>query len=80
MDSFNPQYWYRDSTGQLQKLIYCRLCHAGSFKQEDKGTKFKIMAMNEIYCIKCYGYQRFEDLEETSNIPVQDLLDPKDLS
>jgi hypothetical protein len=52
MTELNPKYWYIDSNGVVKKYIYCKLCHAGPFKEIEEELKFKFLGVG-FYCISC---------------------------
>lgn len=55
LGDLNPKFWYVDDAGKIKKLIYCKLCHAGPFKEFQKKTCFNFFGMGEKdpYCISC---------------------------
>lgn len=57
----NPKYWYVDDFGNIKKLIYCKLCHAGPFKESEKKLKFDFFGMGnrDPYCTSCAGALKY---------------------
>ena len=51
----NPKYWYIDEDGKISKYLYCKLCHAGPFKESENKDKFLFFGMDNKspYCMAC---------------------------
>ena len=51
----NPKYWYIDEKGEIGKYHYCKLCHAGPFKESENKEKFIFFGMGkkDPYCMAC---------------------------
>lgn len=56
----NPKYWYINEEGKIEKLIYCKLCHAGPFKLWDNKLLFDFFGLGnrDPYCKKCSSAHR----------------------
>jgi hypothetical protein len=55
LGALNPRYWYIDDKGKICKYHYCRLCHAGPFKESENKEKFNFFGMGnkDPYCMAC---------------------------
>jgi hypothetical protein len=64
--SLNPKYWYTDEKGDIQKYVYCKLCHAGPYKITENKDRFLFFGMGnkDPYCVSC-SHHNFQ----TSLIP-----------
>lgn len=55
LGSLNPKYFYIDDNGEIKKLVYCRLCHAGPFKEIEDRVNFMFFGFGkrDPFCIAC---------------------------
>lgn len=55
IEGLNPKYWYADEKGDIQKFVYCKLCHAGPYKITENKDKFIFFGMGnkDAYCVGC---------------------------
>jgi hypothetical protein len=54
LGGLNPKYWYVED-GVIKKFIYCKMCHAGPFKESEKKENFDFYGMGnrDPYCKIC---------------------------
>jgi hypothetical protein len=76
LENLNPKFWYLNEQGKITKYIYCRLCHAGPFKEIEKKIKFNFYGMGNKapYCTACASTLKFFQ----SDIPPKSLPKPEE--
>jgi hypothetical protein len=55
LGDLNPKFWYKDEQGNILKYIYCKLCHAGPFKESENRENFIFFGLGkkDPYCASC---------------------------
>jgi hypothetical protein len=61
LENLNPKFWYINEQGEVSKYIYCKLCHAGPFKESEKKISFNFYGQGnkDPYCMPCASALKF---------------------